>query len=64
MARKKQTFEEALQKLEELVKKMDNGNLSLQESLSSFEEGIALTRFCQEILIDAETKIKTWQKEE
>ncbi len=42
---------------------MDSGNLSLQKSLSAFEEGVVLTRFCQEILNDTETKIKTWQKE-
>ena len=64
MARKKQTFEEALQKLENLVEEMDRGTLSLQESLAAFEEDIALTRFCQQILDKAETKIRLWQEEE
>ncbi len=50
-------FEEALAELEQLVEEMERGDLSLQESLQSFERGIALTRHCQESLQAAEQKV-------
>lgn len=50
-------FEKALQELEELVKKMETGNLSLEESLQYFERGVALTRNCQQALTEAEQKV-------
>ena len=51
-------FEEALSELESLVEKMENGDLSLEESLASFERGVALTRTCQEALKNAEQKVE------
>ena len=51
-------FEEALARLEALVERMESGELSLEESLASFEQGIALTRSCQEALSKAEQKVK------
>ena len=50
-------FEQALAELEQLVETMERGDLSLQESLKSFERGIALTRHCQELLQAAEQKV-------
>ncbi len=50
-------FEEALAELEQLVEEMERGDLSLEESLKSFERGIALTRHCQESLQAAEQKV-------
>lgn len=50
-------FEEALAELEQLVEVMESGDLSLEESLKSFERGIALTRHCQESLQAAEQKV-------
>jgi exodeoxyribonuclease VII small subunit len=52
------SFEEALGELEALVEKMEAGDLSLEESLSAFERGIALTRTCQEALQAAEQKVE------
>ena len=51
-------FEDALSELEEIVRKMENGNLSLDESLELFEHGIALTRLCSSKLKYAEQKIE------
>ena len=50
-------FEQALAELEQLVELMERGDLSLQDSLKSFERGIALTRHCQESLQAAEQKV-------
>lgn len=51
-------FEEALQQLEALVEDMESGELSLEESLASFEKGVTLTRICQKSLSEAEQKVK------
>ena len=50
-------FETSLKRLEELVDKMENGELSLEASLKTFEEGIRLTRECQQALKEAEQKV-------
>ncbi len=50
-------FEQALQTLESLVDKLGRGQLSLEEALASFEEGILLARQCQEVLKEAEQKV-------
>lgn len=50
-------FEEALIKLEEIVNKLENGELSLDDSLKIFEEGINLYRLCSKELSEAEKKI-------
>tara|TARA_B100000674_G_C37147958_1_gene605197 strand:- start:175 stop:423 length:249 start_codon:yes stop_codon:yes gene_type:complete len=52
------SFEDALSELENLVEKMEAGELSLEESLKSFEKGIALTRSCQKALSEAEQKVE------
>ena len=51
-------FEESLAKLEGLVEKMEAGELSLEDSLKTFEEGVKLTRQCQQALVAAEQKVK------
>jgi exodeoxyribonuclease VII small subunit len=51
-------FEQALQELEQLVEQMEEGELSLEESLKHFERGIALTRSCQQALQAAEQKVQ------
>ena len=51
-------FEKALEELENLVEKMEQGDLGLEESLQHFEKGIALTRSCQKALAEAEQKIQ------
>jgi exodeoxyribonuclease VII small subunit len=54
----KDRFEEALLKLEDLVRKMEGGDLSLEESLKAFEEGIRLARFCTKKLDEAERRVE------
>ena len=51
-------FEKALEELERLVEQMEQGELSLEESLRSFERGVALTRQCQKALQEAEQKVE------
>lgn len=53
------SFEEALTELESLVETLEQGELSLEESLKSFERGVELTRTCQQALKEAEQKIQT-----
>ena len=50
-------FEASLAQLEDLVEKMETGELSLEDSLKTFEQGIALTRECQQALKQAEQKV-------
>ncbi len=60
MARKKNTpdFEHSLAALETLVSQMEQGDLPLEDALKAFEEGVQLTRQCQEILNEAEQKVQ------
>lgn len=58
MARKKEKFEEALQKLEAIVAQMEEGDLSLEETLKAFEEGVRLAKFCTTKLDEAERKVE------
>ncbi len=51
-------FEEALEELEVLVERMEDGDPSLEESLKLFERGMDLTRRCQKALDDAEQRIR------
>lgn len=51
-------FEEALETLEGLVQAMEDGELTLEESLKAFEQGIKLTRECQSALEKAEQKVQ------
>lgn len=57
-AKKTVNFEKALAELEKLVEEMEQGNLSLEDSLKRFEKGIALTTECQQALQNAELKVK------
>ena len=61
MASKQQpefNFEEALEELERLVSSMEEGELSLEDSMTAFEKGIKLTRECQSALQKAEQKVQ------
>ncbi len=51
-------FEKSLQQLEQIVSKMENGDLGLQDSLSSFEQGIKLAKQCQDTLSEAELRVE------
>ncbi|MEH6457743.1 MAG: exodeoxyribonuclease VII small subunit [Cocleimonas sp.] len=52
------SFESAMIDLEALVTKIETGNLSLEDSLKEFENGIKLSRICQSALKDAERRVK------
>ena len=58
MAKKKINFEKSLSELETLVEEMEQGDLSLEESLKRFEKGIGLTTECQQALQSAELKVQ------
>jgi exodeoxyribonuclease VII small subunit len=51
-------FEKALEDLNQIVTRMEQGGLSLEESLLQFERGIRLTRECQEALKQADQRIQ------
>lgn len=60
MAAKKKAldFEQALVELERVVSAMETGNMPLEESLKAFEQGVKLTRECQQALHEAEQKVE------
>ena len=58
----KLTYEEAYDKLEEILMKLESKNTSLDESLSLCEEGIKLFKHCNKLLEDAELKISKFNK--
>ena len=53
-----QKFESALEELEQVVEQLESGELSLEDSLSAFEKGIGLVRFCNQKLSEVEKKIE------
>ncbi len=55
---KKKTFEDALEKLEKITKELEEGDLSLEESLQYFDEGVKLAEFCTSKLSDAQKKVE------
>ena len=56
--KKAPSFEAAMKELETLVESMEQDSLSLEESLKNFENGVRLTRICQQALTKAEQDIK------
>ncbi len=54
----KEKFEESLDKLEEIVKRMEAGEMTLEESLKAFEEGIKLARLCAKKLDEADRRVE------
>lgn len=68
MARKATTkaidFEKSVKQLETLVDKLEKGDLSLEDSLKNFEQGVKLTRECRQALQTAEQKVSVLSKED
>jgi len=62
MAEKKMDFESAMARLEEIVKTLERGESSLEESLTLFEEGTGLIKACGKLLDEAEQKVVKLQK--
>jgi len=58
MATKKTRFEESMKRLEEIVRELEGKDLSLEESIAKFEEGVKLGKVCRELLEKAEARIK------
>jgi len=61
---KEKKFEEALRELEAIVKRLESGELPLEESLKSFEEGVGLSRYCFQRLEEAEKRVSILMKDE
>ncbi|MBK5099532.1 MAG: exodeoxyribonuclease VII small subunit [Desulfobacteraceae bacterium] len=51
------TFEQAMQRLEKIVQDLEGGELSLEDALKAFEEGMGLAKFCSGKLEEAEKKV-------
>ncbi|MEK6580334.1 MAG: exodeoxyribonuclease VII small subunit [Bdellovibrionota bacterium] len=56
------SFEVAVEKLQSTVKKLESGNLSLEDALKHFEEGVRLSRICQTQIAAAEQKVEILMK--
>ncbi len=63
MKKDHERFEEALEKLEAIVHQLDQGELTLDESLKAFEEGVRLSRLCVSMLDEAEAKVEALLKD-
>lgn len=61
---KKMTYEEALKRLEEIVRRLENEEIPLEESLTCFQEGVRLSRYCREKLAEIEYRVEYLLKEE
>jgi exodeoxyribonuclease VII small subunit len=61
---KGEKFETSLEKLEAIVRKLEEGDLSLEDSLKYFEEGMKLARLCETRLTEAQKKIEILVKNE
>lgn len=60
---KELSFEKAIETLQSTVKKLEAGELTLEASLQAFQEGVELTRTCQEYLKKAEQRVEVFLKE-
>ena len=60
----KERFEDSLNKLEKIVSQLEEGDISLEESLKLFEEGIRLSRLCNQKLDEAEKRVEILLKGE
>jgi exodeoxyribonuclease VII small subunit len=59
----KDSFEDALKRLEQIVNRLESGDISLDESLKIFEEGVRLSRFCSKKLDEAEKRVQILLKD-
>ena len=58
MNKENKTFEESMQRLEQIVRAMERGDVALEESLKLFQEGTELVRSCNELLDNAQLQVK------
>ncbi|BGE82354.1 exodeoxyribonuclease VII small subunit [Staphylococcus petrasii] len=64
MSKEQQSFEEMMQELENIVQKLDNETVSLEESLNLYQRGMKLSAACETTLKDAENKVNQLIKDE
>ena len=62
-SKKPMDFEQSLTQLEDLVEKLENSEFTLEQSLQAFEQGVKLTRQCQQALSQAEQKVQLLMEE-
>ena len=60
----KQTFENAIKRLEAIVQELESGDLTLDDALKKFQEGVKLSKFCSKKLDETEKKISILLKDE
>ena len=60
----KQTFEAAMKRLENIVEELESGDLTLDQALKKFEEGVKLSRFCSKKLDETEKKVSILLRDE
>ncbi|MBQ8834566.1 MAG: exodeoxyribonuclease VII small subunit [Oscillospiraceae bacterium] len=58
MNKENKTFEESMQRLEQIVRAMERGDVALEGSLKLFQEGTELVRSCQKLLDEAQLQVK------
>ena len=58
MNQQNKTFEESMQRLEQIVRAMERGDVALEESLKLFQEGTELVRSCNRLLDEAQLQVK------
>lgn len=61
-AKSKLSFEQSLNELEDIARKLEDGSIGLEESIAEFEKGVKLAKFCHNKLEEAERKIEIIQK--
>lgn len=64
MEKKKLKFEQAMERLSEIVRTLEQGDTPLDDSIALFEEGMKLSKQCTEILEQAEQKVRFLQEEQ
>lgn len=64
MTKINRSFENAMSDLEKIVNTLEQGELPLEDTLKQFEEGMALSQYCQKALLDAQKKIDQLIKEQ
>jgi len=60
---KSKSFEEALSRLSEIVKELEEKDTKLEDSMKLFEEGVSLSKYCREVLQNAADKVEMLNKE-
>ncbi|NMB07923.1 MAG: exodeoxyribonuclease VII small subunit [Tissierellia bacterium] len=64
MVENKLSYEEAIEELEQILETLEDGNLSLKDSMEKFKRGVELYNYCNEILKDVEGEVKVLLKDQ